>query len=303
MQPAVLVQEVSKSFGALQAVDRVSFQVQRGEIHGLLGPNGAGKTTTIRMLLDIYQPDEGTISLFGGPIDEAKRRRIGYLPEERGLYQDQALETVLLYLAALKGFRGAQARQRLHQWLERFDLLDKRSTKVQELSRGMQQKAQLISTFLHDPDLVVLDEPFSGLDPVNTRLVKDLILQMAQQGKAILMSTHQMHQVESLCARITLIDRGQVVLSGEVAQIKRQFGGDVLEVAGSGTLPKLQGVSQVRAENGLWHLSLEAGVDPRAVLRQIVASPQMTITRIALAEPSLEDIFIAVVKGREDGHA
>jgi ABC-2 type transport system ATP-binding protein len=228
-QPTVSVAGVCKRFADVQAVADVSFDVYPGEIFGLLGPNGAGKTTTIRMVLDIFRPDCGHIEVFGGKLDEAKKNRIGYLPEERGLYRDLKLEPVLVYLSVLKGLDQATARQRLAEWLRRLELYEFRHKKVQDLSRGMQQKAQLIVTLVHEPDLIVVDEPFSGLDPVNVRLVMTIMEEQARAGRTIIMSTHQMHQVEALCNRIVLINQGRSVLYGEVDRIKREFGGASLD--------------------------------------------------------------------------
>ena len=218
----VEVSHLAKRFGDTQAVADVSFSVEPGGIFGLLGPNGAGKTTTIRLMLDIFRPDAGTASVLGGPMTEAKKNRIGYMPEERGLYQDAQLEGCLVYLATLKGLSQAEARERLSVYLDRFDLAQHRRKKVKELSRGMQQKAQIISTVLHGPELLIVDEPFSGLDPVNTQLVKELMVELHRQGTTIIMSTHMLHQVEELCDRILLIDHGRNVLYGELAQIRRE---------------------------------------------------------------------------------
>ncbi len=234
MNPTVSVSHLSKSFGAVRAVEDVSFEVFPGEIFGLLGPNGAGKTTSIRMMLDIFKAERGEISVLGGKMDEAKKNRIGYLPEERGMYKDLKLEPTLIFLARLKGLSEAEAKRRLPDWLKRLDLYDHRYKKVQELSKGMQQKAQVIATLLHEPDLIVIDEPFSGLDPVNTRLVEDIIREQQAAGKTIIMSTHQMHQVEALCSRIALIDKGRTVLYGEVDQIKRNFAGNAVTITGQG---------------------------------------------------------------------
>ena len=202
----VELSHVTKSFGALKAVDDVSLAVEPGEFFGLLGPNGAGKTTTIRIMLDIFKPDSGSVSILGGPMTEDKKNRIGYMPEERGLYQDIPLERGLVYLASLKGLSSADIRARLGGYLERFDLAILARKKVKELSKGMQQKAQIIATLIHQPELLIIDEPFSGLDPVNTQMVKDLLRDLHRQGATIIMSTHQMHQVEELCDRI-LLDR------------------------------------------------------------------------------------------------
>jgi len=293
----VSVSHVRKRFGSVLAVDDVSFAVDPGEVFGLLGPNGAGKTTTIRMMLDIFRPDAGEVSVFGGPWSDEKKRRIGYLPEERGLYKDQRLDRVLPYLAALKGMSEAEARTRLVPWLERFDLLEHRTKKIEELSRGMQQKAQIVATLLHNPDLVVVDEPFSGLDPVNTRLVKDIIREQSEAGKTVIMSTHQMHQVEALCSRILLVNRGRTVLYGNVTDIKRDYAGNAVEIEGTGDLSGVPGVIEVRRENSTWHLALASGTDPRDVLMTLACRDGVRIDRFEVAEPSLEDIFVAVVQG------
>jgi ABC-2 type transport system ATP-binding protein len=297
---AVAVSGLAKSFGQFQAVKDVSFEVYPGEIFGLLGPNGAGKTTSIRMLLDIFRPDSGTVEVFGGPMTEAKKGRIGYLPEERGLYQDRKLAPTLVFLAMLKGLSEAEAHARLDVWLERLDLQEHRNKKVQELSRGMQQKAQIITTLIHDPDLLVVDEPFSGLDPVNTRLVKDIIEEQRQAGKAIIMSTHQMYQVEALCNRIVLINQGSTVLYGEVNKIKREFAGNAITLVGQGEFDGLPGVLEVRRHNGAWHLALASGTAPQDIFQALATRPGVTIERFEVAEPSLDDIFIRVVsEGRE----
>ena len=227
----VEVSQISKSFGPVKAVDDVSFSVENGEIFALLGPNGAGKTTTIRIMLDIYRPDRGQVAIFGGVMTEAKKDRIGYMPEERGLYQDLPLERVLLYLASLKGIPAETARRRASGYLERFDLEAYKQKKVKELSKGMQQKAQIIATLIHQPDLVIIDEPFSGLDPVITQAVKDLLLELHRQNVNIIMSTHQMQQVEELCHRILLINQGKVMLYGELEQICRRYAELHLEFA------------------------------------------------------------------------
>jgi ABC-2 type transport system ATP-binding protein len=303
----VAVAGVCKHFGSVRAVDDVSFEVYPGEIFGLLGPNGAGKTTTIRMLLDIYRPDCGEIRVFGGVLDAAGKDRVGYLPEERGLYRDLRVEQTLLYFATLKGLDRGTARRRLIPWLERLDLYEHRGKKVGDLSRGMHQKAQLIATLVHEPDLIVVDEPFSGLDPVNARLVMGILEEQRALGRTIIMSTHLMHQVEALCNRIVLIDHGRSVLYGPVDRIKREFAGHALVVRGQGRLEPVPGVLEIRQVNGEWHLALEAAADPRAVLRALAASEAFAIERFEVAQPSLDDIFIAVVRdGRSptgDGHA
>jgi ABC-2 type transport system ATP-binding protein len=293
----VEVANLAKNFGETRAVDDVSFSVEPGEIFGLLGPNGAGKTTTIRMMLDIFRPDAGVIRIFGGALDVAHKRRIGYLPEERGLYKDQKLETTLIYLATLKGMDQKDAQKRLGTWLERLDLAEHRQKKVQELSRGMQQKAQIIATLLHEPDLIVIDEPFSGLDPVNTRLVKKIFDEQREAGRAIIMSTHQMYQVEALCNRIVLINEGRTVLYGPVHEIKRNFSGNAIILDGQGDFSEIPGVLEARRHNGTWQMALEIGTDPQAVFRSLAGRPDVRIDRFELAEPSLDDIFVTVVSG------
>jgi ABC-2 type transport system ATP-binding protein len=293
--PTVAVSNLRKTFGETVAVKDVSFEVEPGEIFGLLGPNGAGKTTAIRVMLGIYLPDAGEVDILGGRLDEAKKNRIGYLPEERGLYLDQKLEPTLVYLATLKGLSDAEAKRRMPAWLERMDLLDYRAKKVSEMSKGMQQKAQLIATLVHEPELIVVDEPFSGLDPVNTRLVKDILAEQTAAGRTIIMSTHQMYQVEALCSRIALIDHGSTVLYGAVDEIKRNFAGNAVTIHGGGDFTGLPGILEARMEDGDWRLSLAPGADPQDVFRALAQRPDVQIDRFELAEPSLDDIFISVV--------
>ena len=303
MEPIVAVSHLRKNFGQVQAVSDVSFAVYPGEIFGLLGPNGAGKTTTIRMMLDIFRPDGGEVTIFGGAMSEGKKSRLGYLPEERGLYKNVKLEPALLYLARLKGLRKAEAQHRLTQWLHRFELFEHRQKKIKALSHGMQQKAQLIAALIHEPDLLVIDEPFAGLDPVNTRLVKEIIKEQRAAGRAIIMSTHQLHQVEALCSRIALINDGRTVLYGEINDIKRQFAGNAVEVVGEGKFSDLEGVRSARRIDGAWHLYLDEHTRPRDLLRQIAQRDELHVQRFEVSYPSLDDIFISVVSQQETAHA
>ena len=296
----VEVSQLAKSFGAARAVEDVSFAVEQGEIFGLLGPNGAGKTTTIRLVLDIFKPDHGTVSILDGPMTEAKKERIGYMPEERGLYQDMQLERCLIYLAGLKGVSAADARPRVAAYLERFDLAQHRHKKVKELSRGMQQKSQIINTVLHKPELLIVDEPFSGLDPVNTKLVKDLMDELRQDGTTIIMSTHMMHQVEELCDRIVLINRGRNVLYGPLNQIRRDYAGHAVLVRVDGPMPAVPGVEVIQQHNGAVQLNLAEDTTPQEVLTQLVNS-QATIEQFEIAAPGLDEIFIQAVGGEETG--
>lgn len=298
-QPIVSLSGLCKTFGTLRAVDEVSFEVYPGEIFGLLGPNGAGKTTTIRMMLDIFKPDCGEVQLFGAQLGEAAKRRVGYMPEERGLYKDLKLEPTLVYLATLKGLTEAEARRRVSDWLHKLDLYESRAKKIQDLSRGMQQKAQFIATLVHEPDLIVVDEPFANLDPVNTRLAMDILEGQARRGAAIVMSTHLMFQVEAMCNRIVLIDKGRTVLYGEVDKIKRDFATNAILVEGQGDLAGLPGVLDLRQENSHWRLSLASGTEPQTVFRALASRDGVKIERFELAEPSLDDIFIAVVQGSQ----
>lgn len=293
------VSHIAKSFGDTQAVVDVSFAVARGEIFALLGPNGAGKTTAIRMMLDIFKPDRGTVAILGGPMSDDKKSRIGYMPEERGLYQDVSLERCLLYLASLKDVPDGVARQRLADYLERFDLAEHKNKKVKELSKGMQQKAQIITTLLHQPELVVIDEPFTALDPLNVQLVKDLMRDLRQQGVTIIMSTHQMHQVEQLCDRILLIDAGRDVLYGGLNDIRRQFSGHAVLVRTAGELPELPCIKQVTTHNSALKLTLAAHTTPQELLSTLTAQ-NVILEKFEIAIPSLDEIFIQVVeRGRE----
>ncbi len=295
----ITVNEISKRFGQQIAVDHVSFSVEPGEIFGLLGPNGAGKTTTLRIILDIFKPDSGEVEIFGGAMSEAKKDRIGYLPEERGLYQDIQLEACLVYLATLKGLTTEEATKRVRAWLERFDLSDDRRKKVKELSKGMQQKAQLISALVHDPELIIIDEPFSALDPVNTQMVKDLLREERGRGKTIIMCTHQMHQVEELCDRLVLINRGQVVLYGQLAEIRREYTGrDVIVHALDGLPTAIPGVLSIQKENSATRLHLAQTLSPQELLRYLV-SKDIAIDKFEMAMPTLDEIFIQIVTAGE----
>lgn len=310
--PVVDLSHVTKRFGRNVAVDDLSFSLEKGEMFGLLGPNGAGKTTSIRLMLDIFKADAGEISVFGGPMDEAKKERIGYMPEERGLYREMPLERSLLYLGALKGLTAKEVRERAEGYLERFDLAQHRQKKIKELSKGMQQKAQIIATILHRPELLIIDEPFSGLDPVNTRLVKDVLKELNQAGVTVIMSTHQMHQVEALCDRILLINRGRRLLYGNLAEIRRRFSGrDVLVQTDTrqgidaaakqiqAALPGVLAVTLDGASNGTetLRLSLDSETTPQQVLQRLLAGG-MDVHYFEIATPSLDEIFVSVVQDR-----
>ncbi len=292
----IKVEHVAKSFGTTQAVCDVSFEVHEGEILGLLGPNGAGKTTTIRIILDLFKPDTGRVAILGGPMDQSKNNRIGYMPEERGLYQDLPLGRCLVYLATLKGLTAAEATARLGGLLERFDLAEHRKKPVKTLSKGMQQKAQIINTIIHEPELIIIDEPFTALDPINTQMVKDLMRDLSQAGTSILMSTHQMHQVEELCDRIVLIDKGVTLLYGELQAIRKKYSGEEVLVRTHGPLPSLDIVYSIEDHNATSKLSLKPGVSPDSLLRALLDN-HAVVEHFELAVPELDEIFIRVVQG------
>jgi len=296
----IQVTNISKRFGETQAVDDLSFEIQPGEIFGLLGPNGAGKTTTIRMILDIFRPDSGEISIFGGPMEEEKKNLIGYLPEERGLYQDIPLHRCLTFLASLKGMDDQIINALLDEYLEQFDLKQVRDKKVKELSKGMQQKAQLITALIHDPKLVIIDEPFTSLDPVNTEMVKKLLETKRDEGKSIIMSTHQMNQVEELCDRILLIDHGHRILYGTLKEIQDQFSSKDILVTPLNTLPdSIEGVREIRKYNGQFRLVLDENAKPNQILKSLI-NKGVEISEFEIAVPPLNEIFIQVV-GKQEG--
>jgi ABC-2 type transport system ATP-binding protein len=293
---ALGVQGISKRYGDVQAVDDLSFTVEAGEIFGLLGPNGAGKTTTIRMILDIIKPNGGQVSVLGGPMTEDKKSRIGYLPEERGLYEDMTVLDTLLFLGQLKGLSRQTARARAETYLREVELWDARDLKIKAMSRGMNQKAQFVAGTMHEPDLIIIDEPFSGLDPVNTRLIKRLLYRMRDRGAAIIMSTHQMHQVEEMCGRILLIDHGQRVLYGPLDEIRKRFARNAIEVDLDGELDRVPGVKRLTPRNGGYRMLLEEGVQPDALLKTLVNMPRVTVERFERVKTSLDEIFVQVVE-------
>lgn len=293
--PAILVKNVTKNYAGVTAVDDLSFEVRPGEIFGLLGPNGAGKTTTIRMILDIIKPTQGDISVLGGPMREATKARVGYLPEERGLYEDMSLIDTLVFLAQLKGLNRTTAVARAETYLKQVELWDVRTRKIQALSRGMNQKAQFLAATLHEPSLIIIDEPFTGLDPVNTRLIKKLLYGMRDRGAAIIMSTHQMHQVEEMCQRILLIDHGQSVLYGGLDEVRARFADNAVEVDLLGQPGEVPGVERMVQQDGGYRMLLGEGVRPEDVLKALVAMPGLTVERFERVHISLDEIFVRVV--------
>jgi ABC-2 type transport system ATP-binding protein len=292
-RPVVVLEEVSKSFGPVRAVERLTISIQPGRITGLLGRNGAGKTTTLRMINGIFLPDHGTITVFGERSAAVVRDRLGYLPEERGLYRKMKVLEQLLFLAEIKGRRPATTRARARAWLERFELWDKRDTKLEALSKGNQQKVQLIGALLHEPDLIILDEPTVGLDPVNVVLVRNVLRELREQGRTVLLSTHMMAEAEKLVDDIVLIHRGRAVLQGPLEDVRSSFGVDTVQLAFSGDgafLADLPGVARARVESGVAELRLLPGSDPQGVLA--AALGRVAVARFEVAAPSLEEIFL-----------
>src|ERR1700704_2393046 len=297
-KPTLILDHISKSFGEFRAVSELSLQVHAGRVFGLIGPNGAGKTTTIRMIVNITVPDSGRVELFGKPMSTSLQDRIGYLPEERGLYKKMKIGEQLRFFAELKDLRGAEAEQRIDAWLRKLDLFSWKEKRTKELSKGMQQKVQFITAVIHDPDLVILDEPFSGLDPVNVELMRDTILEQKAAGKTIILSTHQMEIAEKLCDDVCMINRSRKVLDGKLREIKRSFslnavalqfeGGDVL-------LNDPDLVANIRQHGEDTEVLLVPGASPQTLLKRLVESGA-TVTRFELVEPSLHDIFIEKVR-------
>jgi ABC-2 type transport system ATP-binding protein len=311
---ALDIRGVSKRYAEHVAVRTLSLAVPRGAVYGLLGPNGAGKTTTIRMILNIIAPDEGAITMLGRPnTDTGTLDRVGYLPEERGLYKKMQVRRVLRFLAELKGVGAREADRRIEQWMERFALRtpekDWGLAKLEELSRGMQQKVQFIGTLIHDPELVILDEPFSGLDPINAQALKDTVVDLKKRGRTVIFSTHLMDNAERLCDSVCIIARGEKVLDGTVAGVKAEHGGNnvALSVAGGSAaiaqvLRDHQSIERVDDSNRFFEIALQKGADPQALLRRLVDAGAV-VQRFELVQPSLHQIFLEKVgaRGVEEG--
>jgi ABC-2 type transport system ATP-binding protein len=298
------IENVVKAYDGKLAVDQVSFEVNGGEVFGLLGPNGAGKSTLIRMTMDILRPDSGRILVNGRPSIDADHDKVGYLPEERGLYRKQKVIDVLDYFGRLKGMNGRDVKAKAQAALDRIGLGEWAKKRVDALSKGMQQKVQIAGTLLHEPEVVILDEPFSGLDPVNARMVKDIILTLKREGKLVVLSTHQMDLAEELCDRIVMIDRGRRVLYGTLREIKKRYAeeihsatgrGNVVVVDGEGEFASLPGVLTATTAGGATTLTLSPDLRPERFLETALAAG-MTIARFEAAPTPLEEIFVHVVK-------
>jgi len=293
----IQIQDLTKRYGDVVAVDHLSFDVEQGEIFGLLGPNGAGKTTTIRVIMDILSPDTGSVTVLGQPPGKAKSR-VGYLPEERGLYRRVKVLDTLVYLAELKGVPRNTARERAMDLLERIQLEDWAARKVSDLSQGMQQRLQLAASLVHDPEVLFLDEPFQGLDPVNVERVKDLVAELHREGKTIVLSSHQMNLVEALCDRILLINQGQALLYGTLAEIKQAYAPNTVRVRAPHIPIDLPGVVDVEPDDGAFNLTLVEGGSPQAMLRALL-DRDVEIQAFEVAPVPLEEIFVAAVSGEE----
>lgn len=300
---AVQIQNVCKSFDDVKAVQNLSLSIDAGQVYGLLGSNGAGKTTTIRMMMGIIMPDSGSISLFDESRMDKMQHRIGYLPEERGLYRKMKVGAVLKFFGELKGLKGQVLQGRIDQWLERLEIPEWKDKKMEELSRGMQQKVQFISTILHDPDLVVLDEPFSGLDPVNANVLKDIILELKKAGKTLLFSTHIMENAEKLCDKISIVNKGNMVVEGEIQDIQANFGKNTVLLkyydGSSEFINKLDYVESMNDYGKHAEIQLKQNADSQQLLKECMQ--HLKVQHFEMREPSLNQIFIEVVKNTEEG--
>ncbi|HVS62220.1 MAG TPA: ATP-binding cassette domain-containing protein [Thermoanaerobaculia bacterium] len=299
-EAALVLDGVTKRFGKQVAVDAISARIPRGSIYGFLGPNGAGKTTTIRMIMSIIYPDAGRISILGEDNAEAIKDRLGYLPEEKGLYKKMTTVEILTYFGRLKGMGAREARTRARELLERYGLGDAVEKKCEALSKGMGQKVQILGTVMHDPEMVILDEPFSGLDPVNVEVMRDLILDMKRQGRTVIFSTHIMPQAEQLCDALLIVHRGKKVLDGTLSDIKSAGDrGILLDYDGDGAvLKQVPGVARVNDSGKQAEIFLDDGVDPQSVLEAVVG--RLRVRRFDLREPSLHEVFVRAVGGEVD---
>jgi ABC-2 type transport system ATP-binding protein len=291
---AVEVSHIVKSFADKVAVDNLSFSVAQGEMFGLIGPNGAGKTTTIRMMMDIIKPDSGDVTILGEKLSEATKNKLGYLPEERGLYKKLGVLDSIIYLASLKGLDKRSAEEKANELLNQTGLLPHKGKKIEELSRGMGQIIQFIVSVIHNPELVVLDEPFAGLDPVNTDLLRGMLFNLRNQGKALILSTHQMNEIEELCDRILMINHGRSVLYGNLAEIKSRYRSNSVLLEFEGELGEVPGVTEKRTHKGYVELVLDGNATPQQILERLVSRGIM-INRFEVATPPLNEIFLRVV--------
>jgi ABC-2 type transport system ATP-binding protein len=297
MEYAIELEGVSKSFGRFTAVDNLSFRVPKGIMFGLLGPNGAGKTTTIRMIMNITAPDSGAIQVLGAPMSRQTQNRIGYLPEERGLYRKMRVLDHLYFLAAIKEVTKEKAKERIGDWVDKMELRPWLNKKVDELSKGMQQKVQFIATIVHDPEILILDEVFSGLDPINTALIKEYLTEFRTRGKTVVFSTHVLEQAEKLCDEICLLARSKKILEGNLKDLKKRFAGDLLRLSVEASPKEVQalpGVVSVQTVNGAYVIALAKGTDRREFLRH--AFDHYDVKAFSEKEPELEEIYLSAVR-------
>jgi ABC-2 type transport system ATP-binding protein len=293
---AIEIDRVTKAFGRFKAVDDLSLVVPPGKIFGLLGPNGAGKTTTIRMVMDITAPDSGTIRVLGRPAARESLARVGYLPEERGLYRRMRVLDHLLFLAAIKEVDAETAKKRIDRWLDAMELRPWLHKRVDELSKGMQQKIQFIATIVHDPEILILDEPFSGLDPINVNLIRNFLLEFRAGGKTIVFSTHVLEQAEKLCDHICLITKSKKVLDGDLKDLKRRYAGNVIRLSTDATIDRLRslpGVREVAPVNGEFHVTLADDTEPRTIVQKLFETNR--VDAFSEKEPELEEIYLRAV--------
>ncbi len=293
---AVLLNSVHKSFGDVRAVNDLNVKVPLGSIYGFLGPNGAGKTTTLRMIMNIIRPDSGSIEIFGDSSAEQAKARIGYMPEERGLYRKMAVNKVLAYFGAIKGMPANELTRSVPHWLDRVDLTNWASKKVEELSRGMHQKLQFAVTAINEPELLILDEPFAGLDPLNTDLLKTIMLEMRDEGKTVILSTHVMHEAEKLCDSILLINKGKAILDDRLANIQLQRTSHVVSVeleGDTGFIEKLSMVTAIKSNGHRLEISLVDKADTQELLKSLVS--RVRVQRFEVKVPSLHEIFVDLV--------
>lgn len=299
---ALEVKNLTKTFDKIVAVDNASFEVPEGSIFGLIGRNGAGKTTTIRMMMNIYIPDSGEVLLRGNNVDHTFKDKVGYLPEERGLYKKSKVMDILLYFAELKGKKGKGVQKKAEEYLERFDLLDRKNSKIEDLSKGNQQKVQFISTILHDPEFIILDEPFSGLDPINTNLLKEIILDLKKQGKVIIFSTHLMDFAERMCDHITMIDHGKIILKGKLSEIKSKYAQENISLNYEGDISFLNShplVDKVEDFGNTTGIRIKDASKTQELLKLLVDN-KVKVKRFDANDISLHEIFISLA-GKVEG--
>ena len=302
---ALEVRNLSKSFGSVKAVDDVSFAVPEGSVFGLIGRNGAGKTTTIRMMMNIYLPDSGEVILKGSKIGQEFKDLVGYLPEERGLYKKMTVIDTILLFAELKGKTGKSIEKKAAEYLERFELSDRKNSKVEDLSKGNQQKVQFITTIVHDPEFIILDEPFSGLDPINTNLLKEIILDLKKQGKIIIFSTHLMEFAEKMCDHITMIDKGKVILNGPMSEIKSKYAQQNVSINYHGDISFLNGnpiIETIEDYGNSTGIKVKQPDQVQKLLKTLV-DKNITITKFNANEISLQEIFVGLAGGEFEGNS